>query len=590
MASFRERLQVAAGPREQLRSSRVISTARALLAAASLVAIYLDPTEPTRFSAVAYGLLVFYVVYSLGVFLWIRFQSKVSARMQVLLHGFYLLWATTIMVFTEGPNSPFYLFFLFVLVAAAYRWGRRETILTAGTVVAILMVLALLFELRPPVLSFLPEGEFQANRFIMRSTYLLLMGVLLGYLAEEEKLLQAETAMVARLMGKIRVERGLRANLQMILEELLLLSGARRALLAVEESATGRLFLWDAHLGSENAAHSMLLSELEAKERDVYLFPAPVAGWYCERRSNAPVSKPAVKLIANPDGPPMNPANWALPESLPRDFPSHVALSLALGESWNGRLFLLDPAAGPWSERELAFLHKLGQEISPSLYNVYLLRRLRTRAGAAERARVARELHDGAIQSLLAVEMKVDVLRRKAAAELPETAADLERIQSLIHSETVNLRELMQQMRPVDLGPRQLLEFLADTTARFSRETGITARLLSDLDEVTVSPRIAREFARILQEALVNVRKHSGARNVVVRFASSAGHWHMLIDDDGKGFDFNGRKTLAELDALRKGPLVIKERVRAIGGQLTIESVPGSGARLEVVLPHRAYG
>jgi len=64
----------------------------------------------------------------------------------------------------------------------------------------------------------------------------------------------------------------------------------------------------------------------------------------------------------------------------------------------------------------------------------------------------------------------------------------------------------------------------------------------------------------------------------------------LAIDDDGHGFDFSGRLSLAELDAIRKGPLVIKERVRTIGAELVVESVPGKGTRVEVSLPKNTYG
>ena len=95
-------------------------------------------------------------------------------------------------------------------------------------------------------------------------------------------------------------------------------------------------------------------------------------------------------------------------------------------------------------------------------------------------------------------------------------------------------------------------------------------------------------MARIIQEALVNVRKHSQARSVLVRFAAEDGLWKLVIEDDGRGFEFSGRLSQAELDLSRRGPLVLKERVRSIGGELAIESVPGHGARLEIALPQKA--
>jgi two-component system sensor histidine kinase DegS len=201
---------------------------------------------------------------------------------------------------------------------------------------------------------------------------------------------------------------------------------------------------------------------------------------------------------------------------------------------------------------------------------------------------VARELHDGVIQSLIGLEMQVDVLKRQAAGEQHEMAGSLAKIQGLLRNEVLAVRELMEQMRPVDVGPAEILGHLASLVDRFQRETGITARFASQLPEVTLSPRVCREIARIVQEALVNIRKHSGARQAVVRFGREKGRWTLVIDDDGRGFDFAGRLSQAELDAARQGPLVIKERVRSAGGELAIESSPGRGSRLEIWLPERA--
>jgi signal transduction histidine kinase len=209
-----------------------------------------------------------------------------------------------------------------------------------------------------------------------------------------------------------------------------------------------------------------------------------------------------------------------------------------------------------------------------------------TKAKAMDRALVARELHDGAIQSLIGLEVQVDVLRRQAAAENSAMTPELLRIQQMLRQEVLNLRELMRQMKPIDLDPRQLPEFLAESVDKFRRETGIRASFVSDLREVSLSPRICTELARIAQEALVNVRRHSGAANVILRLSLENGAGRLVVDDDGRGFDFTGRLVQTELDAARKGPVIIKERVRAIGGQLSIESTPGRGARLEITFPH----
>ena len=100
-----------------------------------------------------------------------------------------------------------------------------------------------------------------------------------------------------------------------------------------------------------------------------------------------------------------------------------------------------------------------------------------------------------------------------------------------------------------------------------------------------IRPWVCATVARIVQEGLVNVRKHSDASHVVVQFDRRDGHWRLTIEDDGRGFPFSGRFSQAELEADGKGPLVIKECVRLINGELTLESIPGRGSRLEITIP-----
>jgi signal transduction histidine kinase len=265
-------------------------------------------------------------------------------------------------------------------------------------------------------------------------------------------------------------------------------------------------------------------------------------------------------------------------------FHSVIAVSFLFGGEWKGRVFLFDPSWRGEKLEELRFLLDLVRQVGPAVYNVYLLHRLRRRAGAAERARVARELHDGAVQSLIAVEMQVDVLRRQANAGGP-IGGELGRIQGLLREEVLKLRELMQQMKAIDVDAQKLLGVLHDTVERFQRETGISARFVADVEELDMPQKICRELVRIVQEGLVNVRKHSHAHHALIRLGSSDSQWSLVLEDDGKGFPFSGRFTQHQLDEIGKGPMIIKERVRLIAGELTVESTSGQGTRLEITIP-----
>jgi two-component system nitrate/nitrite sensor histidine kinase NarX len=147
----------------------------------------------------------------------------------------------------------------------------------------------------------------------------------------------------------------------------------------------------------------------------------------------------------------------------------------------------------------------------------------------------------------------------------------------------------MSHLRPLDLeSTDQLPDLLATMIEKFRRDTGISARFVSTAERLPLSPRAALELARIVQESLANVRRHSRAGSVLVTLSSENGRHTLCVEDDGRGFNFAGRLTDQELDAQRQGPAVIRERARVLGASLAIESRPGKGSRLELTLPEGA--
>ncbi|HUU15328.1 MAG TPA: histidine kinase [Terriglobia bacterium] len=577
---------------EAQRVERMLAGARTFLAISSFVAIYLDPTEPSRFASLAYGLLAAYVVHSSLIWILLQIRRESTPGFRLIVHAIDVLWPALISFFTTGPNSPFFLFNVFVLLAAAYRWGFIETLGTAGAVVVLFYSQAVLMASGPGVLRGMIGGEIELNRFVMRGLYLMIMGYLLGYLGEEEKLLRAETAGIARIISRIQAETGLRGALHAVFDDLLRIFGSSRALLVLREESTGNAFRWDARREGADDDLKLELTELDTLENLQYLFDPPGEVWHAKRRDASGEGRQFELLVLDEKGARLRHASWKPSAAFlaQHEFRALLAETFSLGNEWSGTLLILDPRPGTATDVAARYLQTLTRQISPAIYSVFLTRRLRSRIGAVERARVARELHDGVIQSLIGLEMQVDVLRRQAETSSEGTAKELVRVQQILRQEVLNLRELMQQMRPLDLSPRQLLDFLAQTVDKFGHDAGVSAHFVSGLGDVSPPPRVCKEIVRIVQEALVNVRKHSGARNVLVKFDAQNGLWKLVIDDDGRGFDFIGRMNLAELDVARKGPLVIKERVRSIGGDLVVESAPGRGARLEISIPQKGHG
>ena len=585
------RPQAPTDPSEIRRIERWLATARLFLAFSALVAIRMDPTQ-LGYSMAAYGLLGFYMGNAFLIVMLLRRRRESTASFRLLVHVADIIWPAFISIFAEGPRSPFFLFFVFVLAAAAYRWGLWETLSTAAAEVVLLWTESfLLLHVWSTQDGALPWRmftglrvnlqEFEPKRLFMLSIYLLVMGLLLGYLAEQQKHLRAEKAAVARLLAKARVDAGLTGTLQQILGEALAMYGASKLLIASQEVRSHRIFVGE--LGNAKALPAEFVW-LDSKPRDAknYLddFPGEVcyAAWGNDRWSAVALDGEGNQVAAT-NLEPLTRLRQLQP------FGSLVTVSFLLGGEWKGRVFLFDPSWRGEKQEELRFLLDLIRQVGPAVYNVYLLHRLRRRAGAAERARFARELHDGAVQSLIAVEMQVDVLKRQAANDPTVVSGELGRIQGLLREEVLKLRELMQQMKSMDVDSSRFLNVLNDTVERFERETGIAARLVTDLDTLDMPQKVCRELVRIVQEGLVNVRKHSRARHALVRLGGNGTHWNLTLEDDGKGFPFSGRLTQAELDQMGKGPVIIQERVRLIAGELTIESNPGLGTRLEVTVP-----
>src|SRR5262249_17423467 len=151
-----------------------LAAARAFLSVCSFFAIYIDPTEPI-FEKLAYGLLLAHVAYSVGLVIYLGSIKTVSAKLMPFVHSAALFLALLLNLFFRGPtNSPFFAFFIFAIVAAAYRWHLRETMVT--TAILIIMLFAETFLVSSATNLFRPIEDLELNRLIVRAAYLIIVG------------------------------------------------------------------------------------------------------------------------------------------------------------------------------------------------------------------------------------------------------------------------------------------------------------------------------------------------------------------------------------------------------------------------------
>ena len=570
--------------RTAARSEGVLAVGRAFFSVTALIAIYLDSTEPSRLAAATYAVLVAYACYSVIVLVAVQYATRLAETHGLLLHAADILWGSVLTFVSAGPISPFFLFFLFVVAAAAYRWAFRETMATAIVTVSIFLLQTVFAAVGPWHHIWLASIDFDLNQTILKVAYLLLTGFLLGYLAQQEKQSRGELAAIAAAARQPRVDIGLGGSMTAIAESLLHTFHVGGIAIVLQRSEPRETLLWRLDRGGPSAApdHGELRLEsveLEPDELGEWLFRGPGRTWHAARGPG----REWIWEMAEPGAWRLRRTTAEMPEAVTqaRPFSSVTAVSMGLVDEWYGRIYLFDMPSGDSLERRVHLLEALTDHITPGLTNVLLMRRLRSQAGATERARVARELHDGAIQSLFAIEMKVEAIRRKSGES--QIVNDLADVRTCLQQEVLALRELIQAIRPLEMDSGdQLGDVLERVVERFRRDTSIPARFVSSGGQIHLHRTTALELVRIVQEALVNVRKHSRANNVIVRLARRDSDCSLTIEDDGCGLEFDGRMLGDELDRRRQGPAVIKERARVIGAELAVESTRGSGTRIEL--------
>ena len=578
---FLSRLRVPGLEYEGVRVEHVLAFSRLFVALTSLAAWLIHLGDTSSRYHLGLALLLGYFAASIAFLARLKFGREASRRFVLSAQVNDIGWPALLCLFADVPNSSFFVLFLFAMIAAAFRWGFAETMATTLVSAGTLLFQAIMVAHGPSAVRSLLFSPTEPARLLVRCAFLIMAGFLLGFLAETEKQLRAEIALTNHLLSVARVGNRFAIVLQKTLGELGRVFNGTAVYQISAQSSTGRAFKWE--LPSLNHP-TIQVSEIAPADKSYELLADYPYTFYM-RRINSNGTSSITALDEEGRRVKMSPTT-ELEMPLP-NADSLLVVSHEAGRDWYGRFILVNARLGRQREHELQFAQSVIRQLAPVLYSVYLFRGFRSHAGAIERARVARELHDTSIQSLIGIEMQVDVLRRRI--DDAHQAAELQRIQELLRHEVLNLRELMQTMRPIDIGPHQFLDFVAELVERFSRDTGIAVRFISELQEVTLPAVTCRELARVVQEALVNIRKHSRAHSAIVRFGSQDGLWKLVINDDGNGFPFAGRFTLRELDCLRRGPVVVKERVRAIGGDIVIESTPGHGSRLEITIPQKGY-
>jgi signal transduction histidine kinase len=207
-----------------------------------------------------------------------------------------------------------------------------------------------------------------------------------------------------------------------------------------------------------------------------------------------------------------------------------------------------------------------------------LQRRLVT-AQEEERSRISRELHDEAGQQITALMLSLKAL--ESAVPGPETPLKLKELRVTTERLAREIHHLATELRPVALDKLGLARALTGYLDAWLDRTGIAVEFVGAGIEERLPSAIETTLYRIVQEAMNNVYKHASAKHVSVSVERRAEHVLCIVEDDGVGFDV---ERVGEAST-RIGIAGMRERASIVGGELAIESIPGSGTTVRVKIP-----
>ena len=245
---------------------------------------------------------------------------------------------------------------------------------------------------------------------------------------------------------------------------------------------------------------------------------------------------------------------------------------------------VLTRAAGEFTPAECQLLRAIGDTLSVALENARLHEQVHEAAIVEERGRIAREMHDGVAQLLAFVLVKlntVDDLVARGAVE--DARQELETLRQAAEGTYVDVRDQILGLRLVGNPQLGLATLLRGYVDDFIDQTALPTELVVGGGVEQPVPREAElQAIRIVQEALTNVRKHSGARSATVRCGVYGDELVVTVEDDGRGFVVS---QPGDRPGRHFGLLVMRERAESLGGRLEIVSTPGAGTRIQVGIP-----
>ena len=528
-------------------SGRVISLGRLLLAFLFLGAIWSDASQPAHLPVATYYILGTYIAFAAMVTAATWSNWWLDARFAGPAHAIDIAMFAVIVLLTEGYTSPFFAFFVFVLLSAAIRWGWRTTALTA-------VLLALVY-LLVGLVGLTTGADFQEQRFAVRAGQLVILSLILIWFGTQRW---------------SRPDAGAREMVsQPSLDESPLETGLRAAMGRTRASIG--LFLW--HEQARPAFIGIAISDdtvrsVEVQPQELAKAAGKPAFMYDFEEGRALCKDERSNLI-----------NLDLRELIGRSASDQLGLGRGLAipihtDSGEGFLFL--EAIRSLSTDHIDLGDQLAAETAIHLQRHALLKAAQESIEARFRLTLARDLHDSVVQFLAGAAFRLEAMKRSNATG-QDIENELNELKQLMLQEQKELRSFIASLRGGALTAFQdLAADLEALSSRLSRQWAIDCEFRVKPAKVMIPIRLRLDAHQLMREAVSNAVRHAAAKSVTIGMAASRDDLKLEIVNDGANFPLrNGQIEI---------PTSLKERVQQARGTLDVSRGMGV-TKVSISLP-----
>jgi signal transduction histidine kinase len=518
-----------------------------MLATLFLAAVLIDVSQPTHYPSLSYSLLGGYVLFAAAIVIATWRNWWLDAKLAGPAHAVDVILFAALVMLTEGFTSPFFTFFVFLLLSAAIRWGWNLTAATA-------ILLALLY-LIVGMLVAASDQPFELQRFIVRAGHLVIISLILiwfganqwraaNYLPNEELLSRPE-------LQESPFENGLRAAMAGV-------------------SAGRGAFVWREPGRTELQVLTINDGEVSTVKLPPHDFDD---GWS---------AGPFLYDLARNRGLRRDP-DRNLERIRPRDLISPMIAGLDLDEGLavpvesdrgDGQLYLEQIAN--LSTDHIDIGNQVAADVSVHIQRHALLKTAEESAEARSRLTLARDLHDSVVQFIAGAAFRLEAMKRTTGAGR-DIEPQLEELKQLMLQEQRELRTFIKALRS---GPLVALNDLAaelkSLAARLTRQWDISCSFSSRPAEMMIPTRLRLDTHQLMREAVANAVRHAQAKSIEIELDAAPNELRLTVVNDGVAF----KAKRGKLDM----PASLGERVQQAGG--AIDLARGMGVtKLSISLP-----